>query len=231
MGLLLQITQAVDSLTSSSDIIPEGEELSLLELAAKGGPIMIPIALCSVLAIYIIVERYVAIKKSSKTDANFMNNIRDFIHTGNMDAAKALCKNTDNPIARMIEKGINRIGKPLSDIEKAIENTGNIEVVKMEKGLSLLATVAGAAPMLGFLGTVTGMIKAFYNMSKAGNTIEIGVLSGGMYEAMTTTVAGLIVGIIALVSYNLLAAMVERVVFHMESSSIEFMDLLQEPAK
>jgi biopolymer transport protein ExbB len=231
MGLLLQITQAADSLAASTTGTGEEETLSLLELASKGGPIMIPIALSSILAVYIIVERYFAIKKSSKTDSNFMNNIRDYIHTGNMDAAKALCKNTDNPVARMIEKGINRIGKPLSDIEKAIENTGNIEVVKMEKGLSLLATVAGAAPMLGFLGTVTGMIKAFYNMSKAGDTIELSVLSGGMYEAMTTTVAGLIVGIIALVSYNLLSAMVEKVVFKMESSSIEFMDLLQEPAK
>ncbi len=231
MGLLLQITQATDSLSALSGTAAAEEKLSLLELAAKGGPIMIPIALCSILAVYIIVERYFAIKKSSTTDANFMNNIRDYIHSGNMDAAKALCKNTNNPIARMIEKGINRVGKPLSDIEKAIENTGNIEVVKMEKGLSLLATVAGAAPMLGFLGTVTGMIKAFYNMSKAGNTIEIGILSGGMYEAMTTTVAGLIVGIISLVSYNLLVAMVEKVVFKMESSSIEFMDLLQEPAK
>ncbi len=231
MGLLLQITQAADSLAANAAGTGEEETLSLLELASKGGPIMIPIALSSILAVYIIVERYFAIKKSSKADSNFMNNIRDYIHTGNMDAAKALCKNTDNPIARMIEKGINRIGKPLSDIEKAIENTGNIEVVKMEKGLSLLATVAGAAPMLGFLGTVTGMIKAFYNMSKAGDTIELSVLSGGMYEAMTTTVAGLIVGIIALVSYNLLSAMVEKVVFKMESSSIEFMDLLQEPAK
>jgi biopolymer transport protein ExbB len=231
MGLLLQITQVTDSLASNAEAITGEETLSLLELATKGGPIMIPIALSSILAVYIIIERYVAIKKSSKADPNFMNNIRDFVHSGNMDAAKALCKNTDNPIARMIEKGINRIGKPLSDIEKAIENTGNIEVVKLEKGLSLLATVAGAAPMLGFLGTVTGMIKAFYNMSKAGNTVELGVLSSGMYEAMTTTVAGLIVGIIALVSYNLLAAMVEKVVFNLESSSIEFMDLLEEPAK
>jgi biopolymer transport protein ExbB len=131
----------------------------------------------------------------------------------------------------MIEKGVSRIGKPLGDIEKAIENIGNIEVVKLEKGLSLLATVAGAAPMLGFLGTVSGMIKAFYNMSKAGKTIDISLLSGGMYEAMVTTVAGLIVGIFALVSYNLLAAMVEKVVFKMESTSIEFMDLLQEPAR
>lgn len=230
MSLILQITSAAtDSLVTAA---PATEEtLSLWDLALKGGPIMIPIALCSVIAVYIIVERYFAIRKSSKDDPNFMNNIRDFISNGNIDAARSLCRNTDSPIARMIEKGIARIGKPLNDIEKAIENIGNIEVVKMEKGLSLLATVAGAAPMLGFLGTVTGMITAFYNMSKAGKTIEIGLLSGGMYEAMVTTVAGLIVGIFSLVAYNLLSAMVQKVVFKMENSSIEFMDLLQEPAK
>lgn len=229
MSLLLQITTAAtDSLTMVPP--PVEETLSLWELALKGGPIMIPIALCSVIAVYIIIERYFAIRKSSKDDPNFMNNIRDFISQGNIDAARSLCRNTQSPIARMIEKGISRIGKPLGDIEKAIENIGNIEVVKMEKGLSLLATVAGAAPMLGFLGTVTGMIRAFYNMSKAGKTIDISLLSGGMYEAMVTTVAGLIVGIFALVAYNLLAAMVEKVVFKMETSSIEFMDLLQEPA-
>ncbi len=232
MGLLLQIsTAAVDTAAASTSATPNAETLSLLDLALKGGPIMIPIAICSIIAVYIIVERYFAIRKSSKDDPNFMNNIRDFISNGNIDAARSLCRNTESPIARMIEKGVSRIGKPLSDIEKAVENIGNIEVVKMEKGLSLLATVAGAAPMLGFLGTVTGMIKAFYNMSKAGKTIDISLLSGGMYEAMVTTVAGLIVGIFALVSYNLLSAMVEQVVFKMENTSIEFMDLLQEPAK
>jgi biopolymer transport protein ExbB len=230
MSLILQITSAAtDSLTVNT--AQTGETLSLWELALKGGPIMIPIALCSVIAVYIIIERYFAIRKSSKDDPNFMNNIRDFISNGNIDAARSLCRNTDSPIARLIEKGVSRIGKPLGDIEKAIENIGNIEVVKMEKGLSLLATVAGAAPMLGFLGTVSGMIKAFYNMSKAGKTIDISLLSGGMYEAMVTTVAGLIVGIFALVSYNLLSAFVEKVVFKMESTTIEFMDLLQEPAK
>lgn len=230
MGLILQITSAVTDTTAVA-ALPTQETLSLWDLALKGGPIMIPIAICSIIAVYIIFERYFAIRKSSKDDPNFMNNIRDFISNGNIDAARSLCRNTESPIARMIEKGVSRIGKPLSDIEKAVENIGNIEVVKMEKGLSLLATVAGAAPMLGFLGTVTGMIKAFYNMSKAGKTIDISLLSGGMYEAMVTTVAGLIVGIFALVSYNLLAAMVEKVVFKMETTSIEFMDLLQEPAK
>jgi biopolymer transport protein ExbB len=230
MSLILKITSATTDSLAAAPIATE-ETLSLLDLALKGGPIMVPIAICSIIAVYIIVERYFAIRKSSKDDPNFMNNIRDFISNGNIDAARSLCRNTDSPIARMIEKGIARIGKPLNDIEKAIENIGNIEVVKMEKGLSLLATVAGAAPMLGFLGTVTGMIKAFYNMSKAGKSIDISLLSGGMYEAMVTTVAGLIVGIFALVAYNLLSAMVQKVVFKMENSSIEFMDLLQEPAR
>lgn len=207
------------------------ETISILELAMKGGPVMIPILICSVIAVYIMIERYFAIRKATKDEPGFMNNIRDYISNGNVEAAKALCRNTTTPVARMVEKGIARIGKPLGDIEKAIENVGNIEVVKLEKGLSLLGTCAGAAPMLGFLGTVSGMIRAFYNMSKAGKTVEISVLSGGMYEAMVTTVAGLIVGIVALVGYNLLSAMVQKAVYKMENTSIEFLDLLHEPAK
>ncbi|NNF02314.1 MAG: MotA/TolQ/ExbB proton channel family protein [Bacteroidia bacterium] len=213
--------------------IPEiaEESLSVFDLALKGGPIMIPILIFSILAVYIIIERWVTIKKSSKIDNNFMNNIRDHIHSGNIDAGKSLCRNTNNPIARMIEKGIARIGKPLNDIEKSIENVGNIEIVKLEKGLSMLATISGVAPMVGFLGTVVGMLKAFFQMSRAGEQIEISMLSGGMYEAMVTTVAGLFVGIIALIGYNVLATMVQKVVYNMEASSIEFMDLLQEPSK
>lgn len=212
--------------------VPAADEtISVFELAMKGGPVMIPILLCSVIAVYIMIERYFAIRKATKDEPGFMNNIRDYISNGNVEAAKALCRNTTTPVARMVEKGIARIGKPLGDIEKAIENVGNIEVVKLEKGLSLLGTCAGAAPMLGFLGTVSGMIRAFYNMSKAGKTVEISVLSGGMYEAMVTTVAGLIVGIVALVGYNLLSAMVQKAVYKMENTSIEFLDLLHEPAK
>lgn len=227
--MLLQIQQAGNTVDLASQTTEE--TISLFDMALKGGIIMIPLLLFSIIAVYIIIERYVAIKKANKIELNFMNKIRDFIHSGNIDAARALCKNTVNPIARMMEKGINRIGKPLNDIEKAIENVGNIEVVRLEKGLSTLATIAGAAPMIGFLGTVLGMIKAFYNMSKAGKQVEISMLSGGMYEAMVTTVAGLFVGLIALIAYNLLAAMVQRVIYKMETSSIEFMDLLQEPAK
>jgi len=231
MGILLQVQSMSDTLAVGAAGAADEERLSLFDLAVKGGPVMIFVAICSILAVYVIVERYFAIKKASKDDPNFMNNIRDFISNGNIEAARALCRNTISPISRMIEKGIARIGKPLNDIEKAIENVGNIEVVKLEKGLSLLATCAGAAPMLGFLGTVTGMIRAFYNMSKAGDQVELSVLSGGMYEAMVTTVAGLIVGIFAQVGYNLLSAMVQKVVYKMENSSIEFLDLLHEPAK
>ncbi len=227
--MLLQIQQAGNTVDLAAQ--PTEETISLFDMALKGGIIMIPLLLFSIISVYIIIERYVAIKKANKIEMNFMNKIRDFIHSGNIDAARALCKNTVNPIARMMEKGINRIGKPLNDIEKAIENVGNIEVVRLEKGLSTLATIAGAAPMIGFLGTVLGMIKAFYNMSKAGKQVEIAMLSGGMYEAMVTTVAGLFVGLIALIAYNLLAAMVQKVIYKMETSSIEFMDLLQEPAK
>ena len=227
--MLLQIQQAGNTVDLASETTEE--TISLFDMALKGGIIMIPLLLFSIIAVYIIIERYLAIKKANKIELNFMNKIRDFIHSGNIDAARALCKNTVNPISRMMEKGINRIGKPLNDIEKAIENVGNIEVVRLEKGLSTLATIAGAAPMIGFLGTVLGMIKAFYNMSLAGKQVEISMLSGGMYEAMVTTVAGLFVGLIALISYNLLSAMVQKVIYKMETSSIDFMDLLQEPAK
>lgn len=233
-SILLQITQASDSTaiaTPSIPIPPPEETMTLWQLTLKGGPVMIPIAILSLIAVYIIIERYLVIRKSSRDETSFMNNIRDFIKSGNIDAARSLSHNTNSPIARMLEKGVSRIGKPLGDIEKAIENVGNIEIFKLERGLSLLATCAGAAPMLGFLGTVTGMVQAFYNMSLAGDQIKLDLLSGGMYEAMITTVAGLIVGICALIGYNLLASMVQKIIFKLESSSIEFMDLLQEPGK
>ncbi|MFH1005230.1 MAG: MotA/TolQ/ExbB proton channel family protein [Bacteroidota bacterium] len=221
-------TQPINPVTSIQDF-------SLWELIVKGGPVMIPIALCSLIAVYIIVERFVAIRKASRLPINFMNNIRDSIHNGNVESAKILCKSTESPIARMIEKGTSRLGKPLGDIEKAIENVGNIEVAKLESGLAALATCAGAAPMLGFLGTVTGMVRAFHDMKveydRTHANIDIGVLASGMYEAMVTTVAGLIVGITALICYNILASMVKKVVFKMETTSIDFIDLLQEPEK
>lgn len=234
-GILLQITQQTtaiaDTLTKvATTTQPTEIKLSIWELALKGGWIMIPIALMSVIAVYIFVERYIVINKASHEEHNFMNNIRDFIHSGRIDSALSLCKNNQTPIARMIEKGIIRIGKPLNDISTAIETVGKLEVAKLEKTMPTLATIAGAAPMLGFLGTVTGMVQAFYDMAMAGNNIDIALLSNGIYEAMITTVAGLIVGIIAYICYNTLVAKVENVVFVLEARSTEFMDLLHEPA-
>lgn len=204
--------------------------LSIWDLAVKGGWIMIVLAVFSVIAVYIFVERFYIINIASKEDNNFMDHIRDFIHDGKIDAAMALCRKTQNPIARMIEKGLLRIGKPLQDINAAIENVGKLEVSRLEKNITTLATIAGAAPMLGFLGTVTGMVRAFYDMSMAGNNIDIALLSSGIYQAMITTVAGLIVGIIAYICYNVLVAKVERLVFKLEARATEFMDLLNEPA-
>jgi len=185
----------------------------------------------SAIAMYIFFERYYAIRKAAKKDSNFMNRIRDYIHDGKIDSAVALCESNDTPVSRMISKGIKRIGRPLNDVNAAIENIGNLEVSKLEKNLPTLATVAGAAPMIGFLGTVMGMIQAFYDMSNAGNNIDISLLSNGIYTAMVTTVAGLIVGIIAYFAYNILVAKVEKVVFNMEATTTEFMDLLNEPIK
>lgn len=236
MGILLQITQqttaVADTIAQAATAAAEPTEirLSIWELALKGGWIMVPIALMSVIAVYIFIERYIVISKASREEHNFMNNIRDFIHNGRIDSALSLCKNNPSPIARMIEKGIIRIGKPLNDISTAIENVGKLEVSKLEKTIATLGTIAGAAPMLGFLGTVTGMVQAFYDMSMAGNNIDIALLSGGIYQAMITTVAGLIVGILAYICYNILVARVEKVVFILEARATEFMDLLHEPA-
>jgi biopolymer transport protein ExbB len=192
---------------------------------------MIPIILLSFVAIYIFVERYYVITRASKEDINFMNRIKDYIYDGKIDAAMALCRSTESPAARMVEKGINRLGRPLNDVNTAIENVGKLEIYKLEKGLPVLATVAGAAPMIGFLGTVIGMIQAFYDMSNAGNNIDVSMLSNGIYTALVTTVAGLIVGIIAYFAYNSLVVKVEKVVFKLEATSTEFMDILNEPAK
>lgn len=210
----------------------QSQELTLnyFNLAVKGGIVMVPILLLSVVAVYIFIERYFAIKRATHTDNNFMHRIKDYIHDGKLDSAFALCQSTEKPVARMIEIGINRIGKPLNDVNAAIENIGKLEIYKLEKGLPLLATVAGGAPMIGFLGTVMGMIRAFWDMANSGNNIDVSMLSSGIYQAMVTTVAGLIVGILAYFAYNILVAKVENLVFKLEANSTEFMDLLNEPA-
>ena len=206
-------------------------KLTLLDLMIKGGWVMIPIILLSFVATYIFVERYYVIRKATKEDKNFMNRIKDYIHDSKIDAAVALCKSTDSPSARMIEKGMNRLGRPLQDISTAIENVGKLEISKLEKGFPTLATIVGAEPMLGFLGTVIGMVQSFYAMSQAGNNIEVSLLSDGIYTALITTVAGLIVAIIGYFAYNLLVVKVEKVVLNLEATSTEFMDMLNEPVK
>ena len=228
MNLLNILIQATNVAVAS----PEAEEirLSLWELAQEGGWIMIVLAIFSVVAVYIFSERFITINKASKRDDNFMNVIRECMIEGKLEEAKDLCKQTDTPISRMIEKGISRIGKPLNDIQTAIENVGNLEVSKLEKGVALIGMISGAAPMLGFLGTVTGMIRAFYDMSMAGNNIDIELLSAGIYEAMVTTVGGLFVGILAYIFYNIIVSKIDKVVNLLESKSIEFMDVLNEPA-
>jgi len=206
-------------------------KLTLFDLAIKGGWLMIPIVLLSFVAAYIFMERYYVIRKATKEDQNFMNRIKDYIHDGKIDAAMALCKSTNSPSARMIEKGISRLGRPLHDISTAIENVGKLEISKLEKSFPTLATIAGAEPMLGFLGTVIGMVRSFYAMSQAGSNIEVSLLSDGIYTALITTVAGLTVGILGYFAYNALVVKVEKVVFNLEATNTEFMDILNEPVK
>ncbi len=237
-GMLLQITNKVTEVINDTSLAVDqivndqsGEiKLSIWEMAQKGGWIMLVLAVFSVIAVYIFIERFLIIKKASTEENNFMNNIRDFIHNGQIEPAMTLCKSNTSPIARMIEKGISRIGKPLNDINAAIENVGKLEVSRLEKNIATLATIAGAGPMIGFLGTVIGMIVAFYDMSMAGNNIDIALLSNGIYQAMVTTVAGLIVGIVAYICYNILVARIEKLVYKLEARATEFMDLLHEPA-
>ncbi len=222
-------------LLTNPEILTEVEAVTssqgLIGMAAKGGWLMLILLALSIIAIYIFGERWWSIRKANQIDSNFMDNIEAFIKAGNLKAAKTLCSETNSPTARLIEKGIERVGRPLSDIQAAVENTGNVEVARLEKGLPMLATISGGAPMIGFLGTVIGMIQAFFNMAQAGNNIDITLLSGGIYTAMITTVAGLFVGIIAYFGYNYLTSKISELVFQMESTTIEFMDLLHDPKK
>lgn len=228
-----EITESlVDVTDSATQAAGAAAEMNMLDMAMKGGWIMIVLALLSVVCFYILFERIYFIKNANREDPMFMERIKDFIHDGEIKSALTYCKGVNTPSARMIEKGISRLGRPVNDIQAAIENVGNIEVAKLEKGLQVVATIAGGAPMIGFLGTVTGMVKAFYEMANAGNgNVDITLLSGGIYEAMITTVGGLIVGIIAMFAYNYLVMLVDRVVNKMEARTMMFMDLLNEPAK
>lgn len=216
-----------------AEVEPVQEEMtfSLIDMAVKGGWLMLVLLALSIVAIYIFGQKWWMIRKAGKIDKNFMKDIHDLIHEGKTKAAVSLCEQFDSPVARLVQKGIERIGRPLQDIQTTVENTGNVEVARLEKGLPLLATVAGGAPMIGFLGTVMGMIQAFFNMSQAGNNIDITLLSGGIYTAMVTTVGGLIVGILAYFGYNYLTSSISDLVFKMESTTIDFMDILNEPAE
>ncbi|PLX08427.1 MAG: biopolymer transporter ExbB [Marinilabiliales bacterium] len=222
----------VDSLQNVPSTGQEGElTMSFFDMALKGGWIMIVLAVLSVIAVYIFIDRFIAIKKASKEQKSFMDNIKNFIFEGKVDQALDNCRMNEGPLARMIEKGVLRIGRPLGDVNAAVENVGKQEVAKLERGLPVLASIAGGAPMIGFLGTVMGMVRAFYDMASAGNNIDVTLLSNGIYTAMVTTVGGLIVGIIAYFGYNILVARVNNLVARLETKSTEFMDILNEPAK
>lgn len=232
---MTQVAQSTDSLVndSTNGLAGQTEEtLPILDLILDSWVIMLPLLVLSIVAVYIWVERYTAIQKASKIDPAFMSNIKEYVSDGKFEEAKALCKANSTPVSRMLEKGISRLGRPLEDISTAVENVGKLEVSTMEKGLSILATISGAAPMIGFLGTVLGMMSTFHQMASGGSGgVKIEDLSQGIMFAMTTTVAGLIVGIVAYLGYNLLVAKVDKVVHDMEDKSMEFMDLLHQPAK
>jgi|TARA_E500000331_G_scaffold271687_1_gene263458 biopolymer transport protein ExbB len=225
--IFLQTPIITDSINNP---IVEEKTLSIMELISSGGLggniIMGTLGLLSIYAIYILIERFSTIKKASVEDESFLKSIKNFVEQKDIHAAKTLCKNTDNPVSRMIEKGIDRIDKPMTDISAAIENQGKLEVYKMENNLANLATIAGAAPMIGFLGTVIGMIVAFHEMASAGGNIDVEMLSKGIYTAMVTTVGGLIVGIIAYIAYNFLVSKIDKVIFQLEARTTEFLDLL-----
>lgn len=224
---LFQISTTNPLDTAALETSPDS--ISILDLALKGGYMMIPLVILSILAVYIFVERVLTIKRASKIPDQFAERIRNLVQSGDINAAQMMCGQTDSPAARMIEKGISRIGSPLKTIEAAIENVGKFEIYRLEKNLTLLATISGAAPMIGFLGTVTGMIQAFIAIAQEEGSVSPRLLSTGIYEAMITTATGLIVGILAYLGYNYLVSRVQKVIHQMEYTSVDFIDLLQEP--
>lgn len=229
--LILQAPSALATTPATTAIETPVAEMNLWQMFQYGGPIMYILVAMFALAVYLFIERLITLKQALKEDNSFMNRIKDYIYDGKIDAAKKLCHDTNTPTSRMVEKGISRLGRPMSDVLVAIENVGNLEIAKLEKGLVIMASISGGAPMLGFLGTVTGMVTVFFNMAqKSGGTIQLGDLSVGMYQAMVTTVGGLIVGILAYFAYNYLVSRVDSVVRILESRTMEFLDLLNEPA-
>jgi len=226
--LQAQVEQAVTEMAENpvlTEVVEVANEMNLWDMAVKGGWIMIVLALLSVLCIYIFVERLMVIRKASKADPVFMDCIRDYVKTDELKSAINYCRVANTPAANMIEKGLERLDRPAAEVQAALENAGNLEVAKLEKGLSIMATISSGAPMIGFLGTVLGMVKAFWEMANAGNNIDITLLSSGIYEAMITTVGGLIVGIIAMFAYNYLVSRVDDVANTLEAQTLSFMDL------
>lgn len=227
---MILLDAAITGTPAAAAAVNQQVELSLWDLCLKGGPLMIVLAILSIVSIYIFVERAIVVNRAAREDDSFMKRIRDYIHEGEIESAFNLCKKNGSPYSRLIAKGISRIGRPVNDILAAVENTGNIEIANLSKGLPWLATTAAGAPMLGFLGTVIGMVQAFYAIASEGNSANIATFSSGIYTALVTTVAGLVVGVIALFAYNYLVARINSVMNLLESKSMEFMDLLNEPA-
>jgi len=236
MSLLLQITDTAHKIADTVKNLSQtggataGDTLRFGDLLVKGGVIMIPIGILAVLGLVIFFERYFTIRKASKSEANLLLQVRSSILTGNLDSAVAICKNSNSPLGRMLQKGLLRIGRPIKDIEGAIENIGKLEVAKLEKNIGILGIIAGIAPMFGFLGTIYGVIKIFYDIAQSGN-LSIGVISGGLYVKMVTAAAGLFVGMVAYICYHILNMMVDKVILKLETDAIEFIDLLEEPSK
>lgn len=233
-SVLLQIVNSDTAAAIAGQVsltVPNSEEeLSLLGLMIKGGIVMIPLGILSILTIYFFFERFITLRKASRLDANFMNNIKDYIYNGNRDAAKALCRNTDSPAARMIEKGVARIGKPIKEIEEAMEGVGKLEINRLEKNLGTLSLFGRIGPILGFVGTIIGVIVIFHKLSLT-NDINIKDISGGLYQKMITSASGLIVGLLAFIGYYILNAMLDKIINKMETAATEFIDILHEPTK
>lgn len=230
MSLLFTLLLQADSTPVDAAVsATAGESISLFYLLKEGGILMIPLLLCSVLLVYVFVERFMVLRKAGKLDSTFMLRVREQITNGNLNGARTLAKNTEGPVARVIEKGISRIGKPIDHVEKSMESTGKLEVYQLEKNLSILSTLAGIAPMFGFLGTIAGMIILFFNIQHQGFSLEN--IAGGIYTKMVTSAVGLIIGLLAYIAYNYFNAQINKHVNRMEAAAVEFLDILQEPAR
>ncbi|HRG58413.1 MAG TPA: MotA/TolQ/ExbB proton channel family protein [Bacteroidia bacterium] len=232
LSLILQITESATGTATTVPTVVENatkqDTLSLLDLILKGGYIMIPIGVLSIISIYVLIEKFITIRKAGRVSSDFMKNVKEQIKKGNLEGASSVCKSNPSAVAAVIDKGIARIGKPIKEIESAMEGVGKLEVAKMEKNISILGIIAGIAPMFGFIGTISGVIKIFYNISLADN-ISIGLISGGLYEKMITSAAGLVVGVFSFVSYHYLNIMIDRTIYKIEANSIDFIDVLQDP--